>query len=104
MLYFTQYFTCFGASRNGARRNLENLVLAGSPGTVLRLARLTVFRDNVLSVFEVQECPELSIAPQDYAAAPASVATVRPALGIEFLAMKMKKTRAAFPEREKNLT
>jgi hypothetical protein len=45
---------------------------------------LPVFRDDILVVTQVKQCPKVLVAPEDDMSTPAAIAAIRPCLGIEF--------------------
>ena len=66
-----------------------------STPAIMAFAAMAVFSDHMFAVFQVQQGPQLGIAPQDNMASASAIAAVRPALGFEFFPVKVQTARAA---------
>jgi len=53
-------------------------------GHVVFVPALSVFRDDILIIAQVKQCPQVLVAPEDDMGTPSAIAAVRPRLGIEF--------------------
>src|SRR5690606_13585834 len=93
-LDFADHFARLRAPCHRSQGHIQDHVLARSPGPILCFTRFPILGMNMLSVFQVEERPELIVAAQDDTSASSAISTVRPAFGIELLAMKVNKARA----------
>jgi predicted O-methyltransferase YrrM len=86
---FEKDFTCFGIFSYGSEWNVENDIDSVFSMFMHSLSILAIFGENVFSVFEVKECPELFVSFKDDVSSSSSVTAVGSAESCSFISKKV---------------
>ena len=101
--HFAEYLARFSIFADTSQRHLENLVLAGAAGAKVFAAVLSVFGEDMLGVFQVEEGPPLRGSAKDNVAAASAVTTVGTGFGVVFHPQQVRTSRAALAASDKYL-